>query len=42
MALDIEEWEIWHTYTTYLESTGIDLEGSAQRLVASGLAECAM
>lgn len=42
MALDIEEWEIWHTYTTFLESTEIDLQESARRLVASGLAECAM
>jgi hypothetical protein len=42
MALEIEEWEIWHTYTTYLESTNIDLLESARRLVASGVAECAM
>src|ERR1035438_2049453 len=42
MALDIEEWEIWHTYTTFLESTAIDLQESARRLVVSGLAECAM
>jgi len=42
MPLEIEEWEIWHTYTTFLESTAIDLQESARRLVASGLAECAM
>jgi hypothetical protein len=42
MALEIEEWEIWHTYATYLESTGIDLQESARRLVASGVAECVM
>src|SRR6266849_7605661 len=42
MAIEIEEWEIWHTYTTYLESTNIDLLESARRLVASGVAECAM
>lgn len=42
MALEIEEWEIWHTYTTFLEATEIDLVESARRLVASGIAECAM
>jgi hypothetical protein len=42
MALEIEEWEIWHTYSTYLESTKIDLLDTARRLVASGIAECAM
>jgi hypothetical protein len=42
MALEIEEWEIWHTYTTFLESTGIDLLEAARRLVGSGVAECAM
>jgi hypothetical protein len=42
MALEIEEWEIWHTYSTFLESTGIDLPEGARRLVASGIAECAM
>jgi hypothetical protein len=42
MALEIEEWEIWHTYSTFLESTGIDLSGSARRLISSGLAECVM
>jgi hypothetical protein len=42
MALEIEEWEIWHTYTTYLDSTAIDLQETARRLVSSGIAECAM
>ena len=42
MELEIQEWEIWHAYTTYLEPAVIDLDGSARRLVASGLAECAM
>jgi hypothetical protein len=42
MALEIEEWEIWHTYTTFLESTGIDLSETARGLVAAGVAECAM
>jgi hypothetical protein len=40
--LEIEEWEIWHTYSTYLESTTIDLLDTGRRLVASGIAECAM
>jgi hypothetical protein len=42
MAIEIEAWEIWHTYTTFLESTHVDLLDSAYRLVASGIAECAM
>jgi hypothetical protein len=42
MALEIEEWEIWHTYTSFLETAGIDLPETARRLVASGVAECAM
>lgn len=42
MAIEIEEWEIWHTYTTFLESTQIDLLDSAYRLVASGIAVSAM
>lgn len=42
MTLEIHEWEIWHTYSTYLESTNIDLLKTARRLVASGIAECVM
>jgi hypothetical protein len=42
MALEIEEWEIWHTYVTFLEHTGIDLPEAARRLVTLGVAECAM
>jgi len=42
MGLEIEEWEIWHTYATFLESTAVDLPQSARRLVASGIAECVM
>jgi hypothetical protein len=42
MELQIEEWEIWHTYTSFLETTSVDLQESARRLVASGIAECAM
>lgn len=32
------EWEIWHTYTSYLVVEKIDLEYAAQRLVESGIA----
>ncbi len=42
MALEIEEWEIWHTYVTSLEHIGIDLPEAARRLVTLGVAECAM
>lgn len=42
MPLEIEEWEIWHTYTTFLEQVEIDLAETARRLVSSGIAECAM
>ena len=42
MSIEIEEWEIWHTYTTYLDATNLDLSQTAGRLVASGVAECAM
>ncbi|MFI5090997.1 MAG: hypothetical protein ACHP7P_13145 [Terriglobales bacterium] len=42
MSLEIEEWEIWHTYTSFLENTQIDLPDTARRLVTSGIAECAM
>jgi hypothetical protein len=42
MGLEIEEWEIWHTYTTYFEATEIDLSETARRLVAADVAECAM
>jgi hypothetical protein len=42
MALEIEEWELWHTYVTFLEHTGIDLPEAARRLVTLGVAECAM
>jgi hypothetical protein len=42
MPLEIEEWEIWHTYSTFLEQAEIDLAETACRLVSSGIAECAM
>jgi len=42
MGLEIEEWEIWHTYTTYFEATEIDLSETVRRLVAADVAECTM
>jgi len=42
MALEIEEWEIWHTYSTFLETTGVDPSEAARLLVGSGVAECAV
>lgn len=42
MPIDIHEWEIWHTYATFLHATKVDLIETAHRLVGSGLAECAM
>ncbi len=38
----VSEWEIWHTYSTYLRTTNIDLEVVARRLVESGIALCAV
>jgi hypothetical protein len=37
--MKLHEWEIWHTYSTYVESTDIDLADCAERLVEGGLAE---
>jgi hypothetical protein len=42
MAFQIDEWEIWHTYTSFLEATTVDLKKSARRLVSLEIAECAM
>jgi hypothetical protein len=38
--LQIREWEVWHTYSTYLDCPGIDLLEGAINLVRSGVAEC--
>ena len=38
----IHEWEVWHTYTTYLHVTKVDLDEAARSLVESGIALCAM
>jgi hypothetical protein len=38
--LEIHEWEIWHTYSTYLDCPGVDLHEGAASLVRSQVAEC--
>ena len=40
--MKLHEWEIWHTYSTYIETTHIDLESFAERLVDTGVAEFAI
>ena len=40
--MELKEWEIWYTYSTYLESTVIDLDTAARLLVDSGIALCAL
>ncbi len=40
--MEINEWEIWHTYSTYLLVSNIDLDLAARRLVESGVVQCAM
>ncbi len=42
MVLEIHEWEIWHTYTTYLLVEAVNLDDIARRLVESGIALCSM
>jgi hypothetical protein len=34
------EWEIWHTYSTYIDGPSIDLEGAAKTLIDTEIAEC--
>ena len=34
------EWEVWHTYSTYLDGLETDLLGAAKSFVASEVAEC--
>lgn len=36
----VQEWEIWHTYSTYLDCPGIDLHEGAINLINSEVAEC--
>jgi len=38
----LREWEIWHSYSTYLNEQKINLEHAAKELVDSGLALCSM
>lgn len=40
--LEIQEWEVWHTYATYLRVSKIDLDLLGRRLVESGVALCSM
>jgi len=42
MTFEIDEWEIWHTYSTYLDSGPFDLRRGAQSLLDSGVALCAV
>jgi hypothetical protein len=41
-SLNIHEWEIWHTYCTYLLTGAIDLDFAARMLVEYGLALCSV
>jgi hypothetical protein len=36
----LQEWEVWHTYTTYLDCPGLDLLAGASKLIESEVAEC--
>jgi hypothetical protein len=38
--LQVQEWEVWHTYSTYLDCPSIDLLEGAINLITSGVAEC--
>ncbi len=40
--ITVREWEIWHTYATYLHVTNVDLDAVARKLVEAGIALCAM
>ncbi|WP_136799996.1 hypothetical protein [Desulfosediminicola ganghwensis] len=40
--MQIHEWEIWHTYSTYIQSQSIDLEAAACKLVEAEFVELAM
>lgn len=37
--MKLYEWEIWHTYSTYIESSSVSLDKCAESLVAAGVAE---
>jgi hypothetical protein len=37
--MKLHEWEVWHTYSTYIETTRLDLASCAERLVELGLAD---
>ena len=40
--MKLYEWNIWHTFSTFLPSTAIDLDVSAVRIIKSGLANAVM
>lgn len=42
VVLIINEWEIWHTYTTHILVSCVDLDDLARRLVESDIALCSM
>jgi hypothetical protein len=42
MPIDLHEWEIWHTYATYLDCAPLDLISGAKSLVDAGVADCVM
>jgi hypothetical protein len=42
VVFDLHEWEIWHTYSTYLDCAPLDLVAGAYSMVESGVAYCAM
>ena len=39
--INIQEWEIWHTYTSYIQAKNLDLKYVAKYLVKSGIASLA-
>jgi hypothetical protein len=39
---EIHEWEVWHTYATYLSVSKVNLDLLGRQLVQSGVALCAM
>ena len=42
LEMRIHEWEVWHTYASYLRVTKVDIDQAARSLVESGIALCSM
>jgi hypothetical protein len=40
--MDLKKWEIWHTYSTYLQSGVLNLELAAEAMVRAGVAQCVL